>query len=139
MTQTKPAIALIAHDGKKADMLAFATYNRTLLQQCRLMATRSTGDLLAQKVGLSVERLESGPMGGDVQIASRAVDGEVDAVIFIMDPFDAHPHDPDIRTLLRICNVRDIPLATNIATADLLISSQLLWAEPGATEQRLAQ
>lgn len=126
----RPRIALIAHDGKKADILAFATYNRNLLRRCRLMATQSTGRLLHQKAGLEVEELESGPMGGDVQIASRAVDGQVDAVIFIMDPLDAHPHDPDIRTLLRICNVRDIPLATNIASADLMISSPLLWGEP---------
>jgi methylglyoxal synthase len=128
MTQRTPRLALIAHDGKKADLLAFATYNRGLLQRCELLATQSTGDLLAQKAGLDVECLESGPMGGDVQIASRAVNGEVDAVLFIMDPLDAHPHDPDIRTLLRICNVRDIPLATNIASADMVISSPLLWA-----------
>lgn len=127
MSRRRPRIALIAHDGKKADLLAFATYNRARLQQSRLIATRSTGELLASKVGLEVECLESGPRGGDVQVAARVVEGEVDAVIFIVDPLDKHPHDPDIQTLLRICNVHDVPLATNIASADRLVTSPLLW------------
>ena len=83
-------------------------------------------DLLRDKVGLEVEGVTAGPHGGDVQIASRVVEGDVDAVIFLVDPLDKHPHDPDIQTLLRICNVRNVPLATNIATADVLISSPLL-------------
>ena len=127
----RPRLALIAHDGKKADMIAFATFNRGTLQRCRLMATATTGRLLREKVGLPVEVLRSGPVGGDVQIANRVVNGEIDAVLFIVDPLDKHPHDPDIQTLLRICNVHDVPLATNIATADMVISSRLLW---GATE-----
>jgi len=122
----RPRIAIIAHDGKKADLVAFATFNRHLLSQYHLIATGSTGDLLVEKVGLEVERLASGPLGGDVQIASRVVQGEVDAVVFLVDPLDKHPHDPDIQTLLRICNVRNLPLATNIASADVLISSPLL-------------
>jgi methylglyoxal synthase len=125
-TDERPCLAIIAHDGKKADLVAFATFNRSRLQEYRLLATGATGDLLANKVGLEVERLEAGPMGGDVQIASRVVEGEVDGVLFIVDPLDKHPHDPDIQTLLRICNVRNVPLATNIASADLLISSPLL-------------
>jgi methylglyoxal synthase len=123
----RPRLAIIAHDGKKADLVAFATFNRQRLQRCQLMATGTTGTLLVEKVGLSVERVESGPIGGDVQIASRIVDGQVDAVVFVVDPLDKHPHDPDIQTLLRICNVRNVPLATNIATADMLISSGLFW------------
>jgi methylglyoxal synthase len=123
----RPRLAIIAHDGKKADLVAFATFNRQRLQRCDLMATGTTGTLLVEKVGLSVERVESGPIGGDVQIASRIVDGQVDAVVFVVDPLDKHPHDPDIQTLLRICNVRNVPLATNIATADMLISSGLFW------------
>jgi methylglyoxal synthase len=119
-------LAIIAHDGKKADLVAFATFNRHRLQEYRLLATGATGDLLANKVGLEVERMEAGPMGGDVQIASRVVEGEVDGVLFLVDPLDKHPHDPDIQTLLRICNVRNVPLATNIASADLLISHPLL-------------
>ncbi|HYM67057.1 MAG TPA: methylglyoxal synthase [Patescibacteria group bacterium] len=123
---------MIAHDGKKADMVAFATFNRDRLMQCDLVATGTTGRLLKEKVGLPVEAVESGPLGGDIQIANRVVQGEIDAVIFIVDPLDKHPHDPDIQTLLRICNVRNVPLATNIASADILICSQLLWREPGA-------
>ena len=96
-----PRLALIAHDGKKADLLAFVTFNRDRLRQCRLVATRSTGELLASKAGLDVDCVESGPLGGDAQIAAQVVEGRVDAVIFIVDPLDAHPHDPDIRTLLR--------------------------------------
>jgi methylglyoxal synthase len=119
-------LALIAHDGKKADMLAFATFNRGTLVRFRLVATATTGRLLREKVGLDVESLQSGPIGGDVQIANRVVEGEIDAVIFLVDPLDKHPHDPDIQTLLRICNVHDVPLATNVATADMVISSPFL-------------
>ena len=119
-------LALIAHDGKKADMLAFATFNRGTLVRFRLAATATTGRLLREKVGLDVESLQSGPIGGDVQIANRVVEGEIDAVIFLVDPLDKHPHDPDIQTLLRICNVHDVPLATNVATADMVISSPFL-------------
>src|SRR5256885_13294487 len=121
-----PRLAIIAHDGKKADLVAFATFNRSRLSAYELVATGATGDLLRDKVGLEVESVTPGPHGGDVQIASRVVQGEVDAVIFLVDPLDKHPHDPDIQTLLRICNVRNVPLATNIATADVLISSPLL-------------
>jgi methylglyoxal synthase len=128
-----PRVAIIAHDGKKADMVAFATFNRERLKRCQLIATGTTGRLLVEKVGLAVERVESGPHGGDAQIASRVVEGLVDAVLFIVDPLDKHPHDPDIQTLMRICNVRNVPLATNIASADILICSPLLW-EVGAKD-----
>src|SRR5438445_11511431 len=119
-------LAIIAHAGKKADLVAFAVFNRERLAEFQLVATSSTGKLLADKVGLEVECLESGPVGGDVQIANRVVEGEVDAVIFMVDPLGQHPHDPDIQTLLRICTVRHIPLATNSASADALIGSPLL-------------
>jgi methylglyoxal synthase len=136
----RPRLAIIAHDGKKADLVAFATFNRDRLQRCELLATGTTGRLLVEKVGLMVERVESGPVGGDVQIASRIVEGRVDAVVFVVDPLDKHPHDPDIQTLLRICNVRNVPLATNIATADILISSDLFWrAEAEGDEKRVAE
>lgn len=108
-------------------MVAFATYNRPRLSACRLVGTRSTAQLLSSKAGLDVESLESGPLGGDAQVASRIVEGGIDALIFLVDPLDRHPHDPDIQTLLRICNVRNVPLATNVATADRLITSPLLW------------
>ncbi|TMC40376.1 MAG: methylglyoxal synthase [Chloroflexi bacterium] len=122
----KPRLAIIAHDGKKADLVAFATFNRDQLAEFQLVATSSTGRLLTDKVGLEVESLESGPVGGDVQIANRVVEGEIDAVVFMVDPLDKHPHEPDIQTLLRICNVCNVPLATNSATADALIGSPLL-------------
>ena len=121
-----PRLAIIAHDGKKADLVAFATFNRDRLAEFQLVATSSTGKLLSDKVGLEVECLESGPVGGDVQIANRVVEGQIEAVVFMVDPLDKHPHEPDIQTLLRICNVCNVPLATNSATADALIASPLL-------------
>ena len=123
MTETLPrTIALIAHDGKKADMLAFAIQNRDQLRRFQLVATGTTGKLLEDKVGLRVHRYLSGPLGGDVQIAARVITGEVFAVFFFVDPLDKHPHDPDIQTLMRACNVHDVPLATNTATARLILS-----------------
>jgi len=115
-------LALIAHDGKKADMVAFATFNREKLARYRLVATATTGRLLREKVGLEVESCLSGPLGGDVQIAARVADGAIDAVFFLVDPLDKHPHDPDIQAVQRVCNVHDVPLATNVATANLVIS-----------------
>jgi len=126
MESRRRRLAIIAHDGKKADLVAFATFNRSRLNEYELIATGATADLLINKVGLQVERVSPGPLGGDVQIASRVVQGEIDAVLFIVDPLDKHPHDPDIQTLLRICNVCNVPLASNIATADILISSPVL-------------
>ena len=117
-------IAMIAHDGKKADMVAFATFNREKLMQFHLLATESTGTLLIQKVGLDVDLVLPGPHGGDAQIAANVVTGNVHAVFFFVDPLNAHPHDPDIQTLMRACNVHNVPLATNVATADLIISAQ---------------
>jgi methylglyoxal synthase len=114
-------LALIAHDGKKAEMMAFAISNREELQSYHLVATESTGQLLQEKAGLEVECLSQGPKGGDAQIGARVVEKRVDAVIFIIDPLDKHPHDPDIQTLLRLCNVHNVPLATNVATAELVL------------------
>lgn len=122
----KKTIALIAHDGKKADMVAFATFNRDKLRDFDLIATGTTGGLLIEKVGLDIERMLSGPHGGDAQIAARVVQAEIDAVIFFVDPLDKHPHDPDIQTLLRACNVHNVPIATNLSTADLIISDESL-------------
>jgi methylglyoxal synthase len=119
-------IAMIAHDGKKADMVAFATFNREKLKDYHLIATATTGRLLRDKVGLEVEMLLSGPLGGDAQIAARVAQGQVEGVIFFVDPLNAHPHDPDIQGLLRVCNVHNIPLATNVATADLIVSGQAI-------------
>ncbi len=122
----KKTVALIAHDGKKADIIAFALYNRERLKAFNLIGTGTTGSLLLKKVGLEVERLLSGPYGGDAQIAARVSEGSVDAVIFFVDPLDKHPHDPDIQTLLRACNIHNVAIATNVATADLIISAESL-------------
>ncbi|MER3398861.1 MAG: methylglyoxal synthase [Chloroflexota bacterium] len=114
-------LALIAHDGKKADLVAWATFNREILARCRLVATAGTARLLRNKVGLEVEPLRAGPEGGDLQVGARVVEGQVNAVIFLVDPMDKHPHEPDIEALLRLCNVHNVPLATNVATADCLM------------------
>jgi methylglyoxal synthase len=124
MFNGQTVLALIAHDGKKADMVAFATYNRQKLSNYYLLATATTGRLLREKVGLEVESVLSGPLGGDVQVAARVASGEVDAVFFLVDPLDKHPHDPDIQAIQRVCNVHDVPLATNLATANLIISGE---------------
>jgi len=125
-TEAPATIALIAHDGRKVDMVAFATYNRERLSHFHLVATSTTGQLLEDKVGLEVTRLLSGPMGGDTQIAALVAEGKIRAVIFLVDPLSAHPHEPDIQAILRVCNVHNVPLATNVATADLLMTSSLL-------------
>jgi methylglyoxal synthase len=126
-------IALIAHDGKKADMVAWATYNRTALAQYQLVATGSTAKMLHDKVGLEVEAVQSGPMGGDAQIGARLVEGHIDAVVFLVDPLDKHPHDPDIQALLRLCNVHNVPLATNVSTADAI----MVWLITNGTSVEL--
>lgn len=118
-------IALIAHDGKKPDMIAFARRHADRLASFDLVATGTTGGLIADNTGLTVERVRSGPIGGDVEIAARVIAREIAAVFFFVDPLDKHPHDPDIRTLLRACDVCDVPIATNPATARLLIGSDL--------------
>jgi methylglyoxal synthase len=114
-------LALIAHDGKKDELIDLARRHRDLLAQCRLIATGTTGKRLHEATGLEVEPLLSGPLGGDAQIAARVATGQVGLVIFLVDPLNAHPHEPDIQGLLRVCNVHDVPLATNVATATLLL------------------
>ena len=116
-------LALIAHDNKKVDFVAWATYNREKLAQFNLVATRHTARLVRDKVGLEIDELLSGPEGGDAQIAALVATGAVDVVFFFVDPLWAQPHDPDIRALLRVCNVHNVPLATNLGTADLIISA----------------
>lgn len=122
----RKTLALIAHDGKKADMLAFANDHLPVLRRYDLVGTGTTSRLLSDKTGLSVKALLSGPIGGDAQIAAMVAQGEVAAVFFFVDPLGKHPHDPDIQTLMRICNVHDVPLATNPATAGYIISEQAL-------------
>jgi methylglyoxal synthase len=112
-------IALIAHNGKKADLVGFLLEHRSQLQKIDLVATGTTGTHI-EKAGLKVEKLLSGPKGGDAQIAALAAVNELDMIIFFRDPLDKHPHEPDVQMLLRICDVHNIPLATNPATASLL-------------------
>lgn len=118
-----PTLALIAHDGKKAEMVSFAKDHVALLSNYVLVATGTTGQLIQDKTGLKVQRMLSGPLGGDAQIAALAVQGEISAVFFFIDPLGKHPHDPDINMLLRICNVHNVPLATNEATAMYIITA----------------
>ena len=115
-------IALIAHDGKKAEMVAFLMENREALNGINLISTGTTGKFVEQ-AGLKVTRVLSGPMGGDAQIASMITEGKIDAVIFFIDPLEVHPHQVDVSMLLRICNVHDIPLATNYKTGKMVIDS----------------
>lgn len=126
-------IALIAHDGKKADMIAFAMQNREALSQFQLVGTGTTGKLIEDKVGLPVRRVLSGPLGGDAQIAAEVVTGDIHAVFFFVDPLDKHPHDPDIQTLMRACNVHNVPMATNVATANFILSARSVEARGPAT------
>ena len=114
-------IALIAHDGKKDDIIRFAQEERAQLEHFPLVATGTTGMRIAETTGLEVQRMKSGPYGGDAQIASMVAQSEIAAVIFLVDPLYAHPHEPDIQGLLRIANVYEVPLATNVATAKLIL------------------
>ena len=126
MSASRKTVALIAHDNKKDDMIAFAREHREVLSHYHLIGTGTTGRLLNEKAGLEVERMLSGPIGGDAQIAARVAEGKIAAVFFFIDPLGKHPHDPDINSLLRICNVHNVPLATNTATAEYIISTKAL-------------
>lgn len=116
-----PTLALIAHDQKKDALVDFCKRHREHLAKLSLMATGTTGARIAQATNLPVECVLSGPLGGDAQIAARVATKHVCGVIFIVDPLYAHPHEPDIQSLQRVCNVHDIPLATNLATAEIVI------------------
>ncbi len=120
-----PRIALIAHDHKKDAMVALAREFESLLLHCNLCATGTTGARLIDEVGLPVERMLSGPWGGDLQIGARLAQGEVDAVIFLRDPMTPQPHEPDINALVRACDVHDVPCATNLSTARLVLGQLL--------------
>lgn len=118
----KKRIALIAHDKKKDDMVALAAEYEKYLRQCILLATGTTGKRLSDEVGLTVERMLSGPWGGDLQIGAQLVEGKIDCVIFLRDPMTPQPHEPDINALVRSCDVHNVPCATNVSSAKLILS-----------------
>ena len=122
----RPRLALVAHDNKKPELLDWAGSHLGELTACRLWATGTTGRMLIDELGLDVTRLHSGPMGGDQQIGAMIAEGRIDMLVFFWDPLEPQPHDPDVRALLRIAAVWDLPVACNRSTADLLMASPLL-------------
>ena len=143
---SRKRVALIAHDNCKDDLLEWARYNRGTLGVHELYATGTTGGLLATELGLSITRFLSGPLGGDQQVGAGIVEGRIDFVIFFWDPLEPQPHDVDVKALLRIAVVHNVPIACNRATADFLLSSPLMHRDyerivtkPGRPIRALAQ
>jgi len=131
--EEKLTLALIAHDGKKEEMVKLVREHRDQLAQLSLVATRSTGQLVREGTGLPITLLNSGPMGGDQQIGGMVASGTVKAVIFLRDPLMAQPHEPDIAALMRVCDVHNVPLATNMATAEAVL--HLLFEHPEVLDE----
>ncbi len=123
------SIALIAHDNKKKELLDWVRHNKEKLEQHRLSATGTTGTMLERELSIPVKKFQSGPLGGDQQIGANIVDGDIDMLIFFWDPLEPQPHEPDVKALLRLTVVWNIPVATNRSSADFLISSPLLSAD----------
>ena len=119
-------IGLVAHDNKKIDLIEWATFNRQILMRHDLVATGTTGTLLEEALGVGILKLQSGPLGGDQQLGALIADGEIDFLVFFWDPLEPQPHDPDVKALLRIAVVWNIPMACNRASADLMVSSPLM-------------
>jgi methylglyoxal synthase len=132
---TRPRLALVAHDHKKIQLVDLAICYRDILSSYRLVATATTGKMLRDMVGLDVECLRSGLDGGDRQIADSVAAGGVAAVIFLIDPFTRRPHEPEVGAVLRVCNIHDIPIATNLATATALLNSVSLMELYSASSQ----
>ena len=116
-------LALVAHDKCKEDMVSWCRVNRELLEQCELWATGNTGKIVADETGLVVSRVSSGPLGGDMEIGAKIVQNQLDVMVFLWDPLSPQPHDPDIKALLRVAALKNIVVATNIRTADCIISA----------------
>ncbi len=122
-------IALVAHDGKKDDVVNWVDTNKDVLKNHFLCGTGTTARILSDKTGLPIKAFNSGPLGGDQQIGARIAEGNIDFIVFLWDPLEAQPHDPDVKALLRIAVVYNVPIANNIATADFLLNSKLMNEE----------
>lgn len=133
-------IALIAHDHRKQDLIEWARFNRDMLERHQLYATSTTGELLESELDFSVTKLKSGPLGGDLQIGAKIAEGQIDVLVFFWDPLQPLPHDPDVKALLRVAVLWNIPIACNRTTADFLVSSPRMAVdyrrEPPSRAQR---
>jgi methylglyoxal synthase len=122
-------VGLVAHDNKKRDLIDWVTFNRVQLAEHDLVATGTTGSMLEETLGIKIRKLQSGPLGGDQQVGALIADGDIDFLVFFWDPLEPQPHDPDVRALLRIAVVWNIPVACNRASADFMISSPLMTSD----------
>ena len=130
-------IALVAHDGKKKELVEWCDQNKEILKSHFLCGTGTTSRLIAEKTGLPVKGYNSGPLGGDQQIGAKIVEGQIDFMIFLWDPLEAQPHDPDVKALLRIAVVYDIPIANNLATADFMLHSKYMSSGTCRKDERI--
>jgi methylglyoxal synthase len=135
---TWPRVALIAHDGRKADLVEWAEFNRGTLAGCTLVATGTTGSMIAEQTGLTIDLLRSGPLGGDAQVGAMLVDARLDLIVFFWDPLTSQPHDVDVKALLRLAVLYNVPIACNRSTADFLISSPLFLDAENLGQRREA-